>query len=201
MPRPSQQERKKTRKRLLAAEAALLLLLLASQKSRISKAALVAALVRGFPPLRQLARLRIAAELGRKAPAETAERALPKQELRRIEQLAGRFAAYAQERRLNTPTPELRQLAKSAIDARLRMIAANEAVRVFEQERRLAASAFAKDEQRAMSKRWDATLDGDTCDECSLLDGLRIPLKDEFDPGDPPLHPHCRCSIEYSFDT
>ena len=35
----------------------------------------------------------------------------------------------------------------------------------------------------------------DCCDECQDLDGEEVPLDQEFDDGDPPLHPNCRCSV------
>ena len=33
------------------------------------------------------------------------------------------------------------------------------------------------------------------CDECQDLDGEQVSLDEEFDDGDPPLHPSCRCTI------
>lgn len=38
---------------------------------------------------------------------------------------------------------------------------------------------------------WDATLEGNTCDECAELDGKIFPVDDH---PDCPLHPDCRCS-------
>lgn len=35
----------------------------------------------------------------------------------------------------------------------------------------------------------------DCCDECALLDGETVPLDGDFDEGDPPLHPNCRCTV------
>jgi hypothetical protein len=34
------------------------------------------------------------------------------------------------------------------------------------------------------------------CDECSPLDGVTVAVEDEFEDGDPPLHPNCLCAIE-----
>ena len=43
-------------------------------------------------------------------------------------------------------------------------------------------------------------MDAVTCPVCAALEGLEIDLADEFPEGDPPLHPNCRCSVEYKFD-
>lgn len=207
MAEPSEAERRKTRKRQLAAEAVFLLLLLqALKKKRGTKAALLQALLRGQLPLRQLARERIVAELrlkqipGQLPPISQIEQ-LSRAEVLRITRIVSRFAAYEQARTSNANTKELKKQAETAVDSRLRLIAANEAVRAFEQERRATVAAAAKEQKRGVTKKWDATLDSETCDECSKLDGTEIPMNDEFPQGDPPLHPNCRCSIEYRFDS
>jgi SPP1 gp7 family putative phage head morphogenesis protein len=43
-------------------------------------------------------------------------------------------------------------------------------------------------------KEWMATSEG-ACPECEALDGTTVPLDDEFEDGDPPLHPHCSCAL------
>jgi len=42
-------------------------------------------------------------------------------------------------------------------------------------------------------KQWLAA--PDCCDECQDLDGEIVSIDDEFDGGDPPLHPNCRCAV------
>jgi SPP1 gp7 family putative phage head morphogenesis protein len=207
MPPPSKAERSKTRKRRLAAEAAFLLLLLrALKKKQGLRAALILALLRGQLPLRRLARDSVVAELrspetSERLPALTQVSDLGKAELRRITKIVAGFLAYSRLRSLGADNKELKKQADTAVESRLRLIAANEAARVFEQERLRTARAVVRQKARAASKQWDATLDGATCDECSRLAGLRLPFNEEFPEGDPPLHPNCRCSIEYSFDT
>jgi len=36
----------------------------------------------------------------------------------------------------------------------------------------------------------------DACDICEPYDGVAVPLTEEFDEGDPPLHPNCRCVVQ-----
>lgn len=43
-------------------------------------------------------------------------------------------------------------------------------------------------------KEWIVAQDNE-CDECSALDGKTVPLDEEFEDGDPPLHPNCRCDV------
>lgn len=43
-------------------------------------------------------------------------------------------------------------------------------------------------------KRWSAA--PDCCDICQDLDGQIVALDDEFEDGDPPLHPSCRCGLD-----
>lgn len=45
------------------------------------------------------------------------------------------------------------------------------------------------------SKEWIYTPDGNACSDCEDLDGTTVPLNTEFDDGDPPLHPYCRCTL------
>lgn len=94
----------------------------------------------------------------------------------------------------------LQQQAQAAIDNRLRQIAAFEAIRTFEEARRDTAEQIAV-ERGPITRRWDATLDSTTCTSCQGFDGQEVELDEEFAEGDPPLHPNCRCSIEYRFDT
>jgi SPP1 gp7 family putative phage head morphogenesis protein len=45
------------------------------------------------------------------------------------------------------------------------------------------------------SKEWIYTPDGNACEDCEDLDGKTVPLNQEFEDGDPPLHPNCRCTL------
>lgn len=45
------------------------------------------------------------------------------------------------------------------------------------------------------TKEWITTPDELTCPECEPMDGKTVPLDSEFEGGDPPLHPNCRCTI------
>lgn len=47
---------------------------------------------------------------------------------------------------------------------------------------------------------WIVTDDDRLCDECEPMDGVEVDFEDEFDDGDPPLHPGCRCTIGLTFD-
>ena len=206
MAQPSEAERKKTRKLQLAAEAVFLLLLMrAAKKSRGAKAALVQALLDGQNPLRQLARDRLLVELRVKKPPTggvfRSTRAPTKAEQRRAASLASSFIEFRDKKLRMATTSELKKLAETAIDSRIRLLAANEAVRVLEEERRKAAETVVGVEKAVALKRWDASNDALTCMECSSLDDTEIPIEEEFPQGDPPLHPNCRCSIEYSFDS
>ncbi len=42
---------------------------------------------------------------------------------------------------------------------------------------------------------WKVTWDERLCDECEPLDDTSVGMDEEFDEGDPPLHPNCRCTI------
>jgi SPP1 gp7 family putative phage head morphogenesis protein len=45
----------------------------------------------------------------------------------------------------------------------------------------------------AAQKEWIA--ESDACEICEPLNGLRVPLNEEFPEGDPPAHPNCRCDL------
>lgn len=45
------------------------------------------------------------------------------------------------------------------------------------------------------SKEWIYTPDNYACQDCEDLDGTTVPLSEEFEDGDPPLHPYCRCTL------
>lgn len=47
-------------------------------------------------------------------------------------------------------------------------------------------------------KEWIYTPDGNACQDCEDLDGQTVTLSDEFEEGDPPLHPYCRCTLGLS---
>ena len=178
------------------------------RKDRNRKAEIVKVLLDGQLKLRRLARERFAAELGipLRGAAPDAFRFRPSPtspstaDRRRALSIVDRFTNYASNRTRNTPTTELRRQAETAVQTRLRVIATNEAVRAFEEERRELAEAYARETEARGTKRWDAANDANTCDDCSSLGGTEIDLTDEFPDGDPPLHPNCRCSVEYFFD-
>lgn len=48
------------------------------------------------------------------------------------------------------------------------------------------------------TKEWITTPDELTCPQCEPMDGKTAPIGDEFEEGDPPLHPNCRCTIGIS---
>lgn len=52
----------------------------------------------------------------------------------------------------------------------------------------------------ATSRMWIVTDDDRLCDDCEPLDGEAVGLNDEFEDGDPPLHPGCRCTMGLTFD-
>lgn len=202
---PSKKQRTKTRKQLLAAEA-LLLLLLRRAARKDGKGSITQALYRGKQELRQLGRKSVEDEL----ETEITQKPTPsaRRDLASAAKVSAGFLAFAKSRtkalRDQTETAEsalLNQQATAAVDNRLRQIAAFEAVRAFEEERRDAAEQISEESGRVMAKRWDASLDSLTCTTCEGLDGREAELDEEFPDGDPPLHPNCRCSIEYRFDT
>lgn len=45
------------------------------------------------------------------------------------------------------------------------------------------------------TKEWIVTPDDLLCPECGAMDGKRVPLDEDFEDGDPPLHPNCRCTM------
>jgi SPP1 gp7 family putative phage head morphogenesis protein len=49
-----------------------------------------------------------------------------------------------------------------------------------------------KDSGVVKKLQWVATLEGNTCEQCSRLDGKQFDLDDETKPS-PPRHPNCRC--------
>lgn len=54
-------------------------------------------------------------------------------------------------------------------------------------------------DEEGTTKVWDAYMDA--CEICLQYDGQEIPVDDDFPEGDPPLHPNCRCSLEYRLGT
>ena len=198
----TEKERETTRKRQLAAEAALLLLLFRAFRRDDRKEALARVLLANQAGLRRLARLRLAAELQVRPRALAAAIGLPsKTEQRRALSLAGRVERLFRKTTKAATTPELRKQAEVVAENRLRLIATNETVRIFEEERREFAEEYAEETGKRGTKRWDAVADANLCEECESLAGTEISLDDEFPEGDPPLHPNCRCSVEYIFDT
>lgn len=222
---PTKAERERTRKQLLAAEAALLLLLLSASKKRNAEDAIVAALRSSQTQSKLLARQRFAAEL--RVPIATEKTRTMRVVVRRDmgdgtfkefiqthnvpltnkrderaqRRLATRFAAGARRRRDEAkfaPDPKAAAATAAASnEAALRRIATTETLRVFEEERRRTAEEFSRVSGTPVEKEWDATMDRRTCDTCAGLHGRVVPLAQEFPSGDPPLHPNCRCSVEY----
>jgi SPP1 gp7 family putative phage head morphogenesis protein len=47
-------------------------------------------------------------------------------------------------------------------------------------------------------KQWLAA--PDCCDECQMFDGIVVGIDEDFDEGDPPLHPQCRCDVTAVLD-
>jgi hypothetical protein len=45
------------------------------------------------------------------------------------------------------------------------------------------------------TKEWIVTPDDALCPQCEAYDGETVPIGDDFEDGDPPLHPNCRCTI------
>jgi len=206
---PSKKQRTKTRKQLLAAEA-LLLLLLRRAARKDGKGSITQALYRSKQELRQLGRKSVEDEL----ETEITQKPTPsaRRDLAGAAKVSAVFLAFSKSRTKafseQVETTEssqsvslLKQQSAAAIDNRLRQIAAFEAVRAFEEERRDAAEQISEESGKVMTKRWDASLDSLTCTTCEGLDGREVELDEEFPDGDPPLHPNCRCSIEYRFDT
>lgn len=227
MANPTKAEREKTRRKLLAAEAALLLLLLSAAKKRNAEDAIVAALRSSQAQSKLLARQRFAAELRvpiatpkvqtrtmrvvtRRDMGDGTYREFiqthnvpisNKRDERANRRLANRFAVDARHRRdaaKTAPDPKVAAAnAAASAEASLRRIATTETLRVFEQERRRTAEEFSRVSGTPFEKEWDATMDRRTCDICAGLHRLVVSLAREFPNGDPPLHPNCRCSIEY----
>lgn len=47
-------------------------------------------------------------------------------------------------------------------------------------------------------QRWDAEIDGRSCAQCKMMDGMVVPVGEVFPGarrGDPPVHPMCRCAV------
>jgi SPP1 gp7 family putative phage head morphogenesis protein len=44
-------------------------------------------------------------------------------------------------------------------------------------------------------KQWSVNPNEDPCEECLAMDGVIVPIDEEFDEGDPPLHPRCECVL------
>lgn len=48
-----------------------------------------------------------------------------------------------------------------------------------------------------LEQEWFAILDRNVCATCAAMDGKREPLGESFEVGAPPVHPRCRCFIEF----
>jgi SPP1 gp7 family putative phage head morphogenesis protein len=80
----------------------------------------------------------------------------------------------------------------NARDAHLGRIAATEAARAFNDERRRARMELSPDEWVQV---WSALLDGRTCGQCRRQHGETRALHEYFTDA-PPVHPNCRCIVE-----
>lgn len=87
---------------------------------------------------------------------------------------------------------------KQAIEAMLtswKSISATESSRVVNEQRDFLLSSYPGE------KSWNAVLDHKTCLDCKKLDGKTISTSGDFKLNGkiikPPLHPYCRCFIEY----
>ena len=106
-------------------------------------------------------------------------------------------AEAARRRRDEAKSASNAKASAESAEAALRRIATTESVRAFEEERRRSAEEFSRVSGTPFEKEWDATMDRRTFDICAGLHGRVVPLAQEFPSGDPPLHPNCRCSVEY----
>jgi hypothetical protein len=88
-------------------------------------------------------------------------------------------------------------VAEAEQDHRLRRIASTESASAFNDERRRHYEAL-EDSPLApgMFKVWSAVLDRKTCPFCFGKDGQTVRLHESFGET-PPVHPHCRCLLEY----
>ena len=50
-------------------------------------------------------------------------------------------------------------------------------------------------DSQTAQKKFIVTPDDKLCDFCADYDGVTVGLDEEFDDGDPPLHPNCRCCV------
>lgn len=53
-------------------------------------------------------------------------------------------------------------------------------------------------DRKSTKRVWIAN--NDACDECDDYNGETIDFDDEFEDGDPPLHPACRCTVGLTFE-
>ena len=86
-------------------------------------------------------------------------------------------------------------------DVRASMIAVTETTRAFAQGQLAAAEEIRKEfPELEITKTWFTNNDDIVCDDCGPLDGMEIPMNDEFGGGigEPPFHVNCRCWIEYN---
>ncbi len=88
------------------------------------------------------------------------------------------------------PAPLVVVASKATLSA-IERIAATETAQAFSAEREIAA----RQTQGLLFKRWDATLDVDTCPFCKDADGTIVELHERFPQGEPgDVHPWCRCT-------
>lgn len=57
-----------------------------------------------------------------------------------------------------------------------------------------AAKANGLLDSESFERKWILTDDDRLCDDCEPYDDVTVSFDDEFDDGDPPLHPNCRCT-------
>lgn len=97
---------------------------------------------------------------------------------------------------------------KNTTEARqwhLKTIATTETSRSFSDERRKAFTSgvytqAGREGAAHIGKKWDASLDARTCDDCSAMHGQVVRLDQSFSRGEPgSMHPNCRCVEVYIY--
>ena len=86
-------------------------------------------------------------------------------------------------------------------DVRASRIAVTETTRAFAEGQKMAADELKQEfPDTAIYKTWFTNNDDIVCDDCGPLDGVEVPMDDEFEVGvdGPPYHVNCRCWVDYN---